>query len=535
MSKKIVFVLLLFVQICTAQLQTEILLDSLTIVESKEKKIELSHQIAFQLKDEDWERALHYVDYANELAKKTGSNKQVAKSYSLTAEFYYAKDALDVALNFYLKAFDYYKTQPDLLKKLKIENDLAIVYTRLDKNKIALRHFKNVLQMSLKLQDSLSMTKALNNLGNILLKTKTDSSFHYFKRALKISKELHNKKTEAYLYSNLARNYAVQKKQDSAIFCFKKALHIVDAENFAGKINTWVYKVTAIYYFDRNELDSTIAYAKKVEAIKDDYSFDNQEAVKLLYKSYLQKQEYQKAAHYFEKYEKVRDSLKIEEKLANATRLMLEQNYSNKEKIRQLNESREHFAYFIIGLGLAVLLLISTLLIVRYKNKLNQTQLQNDLMLSKEKEQNVAIELKNRELISKTMMDIQRDEIIEEVLDELKQIKRKVVKKETKTAIDDILKQLGNRDQEKNWKEFQLSFEKVYTSFFQNLHEKHPTLTLREKRLCALLKLNLTTKEIAQISGQSFKTIENSRTRLRKKLNLTNAKTDLSSYLFKFI
>ena len=67
------------------------------------------------------------------------------------------------------------------------------------------------------------------------------------------------------------------------------------------------------------------------------------------------------------------------------------------------------------------------------------------------------------------------------------------------------------------WEEFELHFEQVHESFYVSLNQKHPELTSRDRRLCALLKLNLNSKEIAQITGQSFKSIENARTRLRKK------------------
>jgi DNA-binding CsgD family transcriptional regulator len=79
-----------------------------------------------------------------------------------------------------------------------------------------------------------------------------------------------------------------------------------------------------------------------------------------------------------------------------------------------------------------------------------------------------------------------------------------------------------------------MRFEQVHESFYKNLLAKHPDLTTREKRLAALLKLNLTSKEIAQITGQTSKSVENARTRLRKKLEITNSQTDLSAYLTNF-
>src|SRR5699024_4829707 len=144
------------------------------------------------------------------------------------------------------------------------------------------------------------------------------------------------------------------------------------------------------------------------------------------------------------------------------------------------------------------------------------------------------IELKNQALTAKALLEIQTNKIISEVLNEIKQIQRKTQSKENKQALELISFKLKNKNNKKIWEEFLLRFEKVHSSFFTNLNAKHSGLSIREKRLCALLKLNLTTKEIAQLTGLSEKSIENSRTRLRKKLDITHIKIDITTYLNKF-
>lgn len=129
------------------------------------------------------------------------------------------------------------------------------------------------------------------------------------------------------------------------------------------------------------------------------------------------------------------------------------------------------------------------------------------------------------------MAEIHRTDSINEILTDLKQIKLKTVNKEMQQAIDIVLKRLEKNLNTDIWKEFEISFEQVHKSFFDKLTEDYPSLTPKDRRLCALLYLDLTTKEISQITGQSFKSIENARTRLRKKFDLTNEKVNLSTYL----
>jgi len=80
------------------------------------------------------------------------------------------------------------------------------------------------------------------------------------------------------------------------------------------------------------------------------------------------------------------------------------------------------------------------------------------------------------------------------------------------------------------WTEFELRFQQVYNDFYDKLQEKFPNLSSNEKKLCAFLKLNMTTKEISAITYQSVNSIVVARSRLRKKLDIETEES-LISYL----
>jgi DNA-binding CsgD family transcriptional regulator len=79
-------------------------------------------------------------------------------------------------------------------------------------------------------------------------------------------------------------------------------------------------------------------------------------------------------------------------------------------------------------------------------------------------------------------------------------------------------------------REFQMNVETVNQDFFNRLTEQFPDLTSTDKQLCGLLRLNLSTKDIASIRNISPKSVEMSRYRLRKKLNLS-AQDEMTSFL----
>ena len=79
----------------------------------------------------------------------------------------------------------------------------------------------------------------------------------------------------------------------------------------------------------------------------------------------------------------------------------------------------------------------------------------------------------------------------------------------------------SNINMENNWNNFKLHFENVHTGFFHRLNNQFPNLTPKDQKLCAYLRLNLSTKEIAQLLSITPASTEISRIRLRKKLCLT--------------
>lgn len=80
-----------------------------------------------------------------------------------------------------------------------------------------------------------------------------------------------------------------------------------------------------------------------------------------------------------------------------------------------------------------------------------------------------------------------------------------------------------------NWNELELLFSRVHLSFYTSLQTGFPDLTMNERKLCALIKLNMTTKEISAITSQNIETIKKNKYRLKKKFGL---KVEESLYSF---
>ena len=134
------------------------------------------------------------------------------------------------------------------------------------------------------------------------------------------------------------------------------------------------------------------------------------------------------------------------------------------------------------------------------------------------------IESKNRELAVSTMSLIKKNEFLNSIKTELKE---KDNQQDIKKVIRIIDKNLNNTD---DWKLFEEAFNNADKDFLKLIKEKHPVLTPNDLRLCAYLRLNLSSKEIAPLLNISPRSVEVKRYRLRKKMDLPH-EFSLTNYI----
>ena len=157
------------------------------------------------------------------------------------------------------------------------------------------------------------------------------------------------------------------------------------------------------------------------------------------------------------------------------------------------------------------------------KLQINDLASQKELMkIRNEKLQN-DLENKNREVAIATMSTIKRNEFLNKIKNELKSI-------ESQPKISRLIKTINkNLKKNEDWEFFEKAFNNADKDFLARLKELHPVLTHNDLRLCAFLRLNLLSKEIAPLLNISVRSVEVKRYRLRKKLNMSRDKS-ISDY-----
>ena len=160
------------------------------------------------------------------------------------------------------------------------------------------------------------------------------------------------------------------------------------------------------------------------------------------------------------------------------------------------------------------------------KKELELKELENEQQLMHHKNDKLKsdIENKNRELAISTMSLIKKNEFLSSIKNELKSAQNV---HELKSVIKTIDNNINNTD---DWKLFEEAFNNADKNFLKKMKNLHPDLTSNDLRLCAYLRLNLSSKEIAPLLNISPRSVEVKRYRLRKKMNLPH-ESSLTDYI----
>ncbi len=170
----------------------------------------------------------------------------------------------------------------------------------------------------------------------------------------------------------------------------------------------------------------------------------------------------------------------------------------------------------LMGVVILSLILYGILLL---KNITRKHKLEKKVLAEKRKMElqktNSILELKNKELTTSALQLIEKEEFIEKL--------KGIISKNNNTVDIKTINRMLNSVQGSpgsNWKEFETRFTMINQSFYKKIKESFPNLGKTDLKICALVKLDFSSKDMASLLGISIESVHTSRHRLRKKLNL---------------
>ena len=341
--------------------------------------------------------------------------------------------------------------------------------------------------------------------------------------------------SESYFKAQEAFLHVKQKKSELAI---QEIEDIIPW--FSAKLPSYlvlIYSYLGDAYFDRGEeTKSEWCYLEALKVSKDlhshvDFSVLTREKLAHLYCSQKRHTEaYQELKSVLEldrlffdsRSEYNRPLLEIQDEFRNT--MEAKEQLLKEKRIAQLEH--ENRVKFLRNVIFSVLFLSTILLaILLFFHMRNKHRVEKQLINLEVKAKQELLEMKNRELATSALKLVEKDKFLHELKDRVTEKKDNVSAQEIKHLIKKAT--VGNSN---TWKAFESQFVAVNNGFFEELRKMFPNLTQGERRLCALIKLKLTSKEIASLMGISVESVHKSRYRLRKKFSLEKG-TDLTDFI----
>lgn len=458
--------------------------------------ISLYHIGLTNLKMSNYEQAVDNIVRSLRYWEKTNEIPNIWNCNELIGNIYISLDDLDKALYYHREALRYRKLNIKLsaqrgFPKSK-SHELGLAYSF---NNIAEVYLKQglldsakyyaLLGLKLKSQDGVANTDELANselnLGNI-----------YF--------ALGNADSARLLANQAAEKY----------FSLQNWSSYSDALYSLGKIDQALHKNQEAeqHFLDGLHYATDVLSKSKV-----------QEGYKLLSQLYLDNSDYKKAYDYYEKYSVLKDSIFNKAKSDAIEEMQIRYGVEKQEQMIAgqkliIEQKKREVKFAVIG-GTVLLLLLFIILLLVWRNKRNKEK----LLIKEAENLRKDLELKNRELVCNVSNIYTKNMVINKVAKTLSKSTGNF-KQSNMELVRDIINELKHNLDETGWKEFEYRFARVHESFYETLDKKFPELTPTERKICAMLKLNMSSKEIAAITMVRPESVDTARSRIRKKLGI---------------
>lgn len=469
--------------------------------------------------------------------KTAENNKALAEVYNKLGQIYINNQFdYDQGLQYLQMALDHAEKANSKEETARALNSIGGVYYYRNNYEIAFKYFQEALKIRQQTGNSADIAASLNNIGEIYrLKENWNLALDYYNRAIEINQNHKHLKNLAINYLNKGLCFSATEKYDLSRDFFLKSIQI----NHQQKDTAALIKVLSELGNQYNKLqiyDSAIIVFQNIEQIAGAYQSleglrDASYGMSLAHEG---KGNLMKAFSYFKNFTTLKDSLFLRTKAGQLDELYTRFSLDLKEKELELKDNeiallqREqkiyHFRQLVLLLTLVLLIIVTALVYskLRLKHKKSSLLLEQEAALGKAKQELMEIELrnKNNELTNFALHLIEKNKFLQELKSELKNLRNA-----PEQAREDRIKEMAinvqhNINLQRDLEEFQKNVDHMNAAFYQKLKKRFPKLTRNEAQLCAMLRLNLSTKEIAALNNISTRAVEMGRYRLRKKFNI---------------
>lgn len=480
--------------------------------------------------------ALNHLSKSAEIFEEIGDKNQSAWNMISIGNLYFQQEIYDLAEEWYQKAARQFSELNDENGKALSLNNLAMIQEKRNEFSKALNLYKEAVELRRTNSPSFELAYSLNQLGRgYMALEQMDSAKVNIEKGLEMAELMNSTDNISKSYQNLGELFERTGNIKKSIQYYEKSIEWEDE----SQLSKLYLRIAELFFLD-NRPNKAIKVALISVKLAHQFNLVVEEAnaQKLLSGIYEKLGNSMDALSALNRYFELKESINQSDVTKAITRIELSKEVEKRKIAIALKEkelSRKRLERNTAVVIAALFFIIGWGFVHRYfyiKKTSGKIQNQQEKIHRQEQEK-ITAELahKKRELTSKALSMVQEKEFMVNIMEELWNLQDKNGEDE---SLSSIVSHIDRHLKRKNeWKEFELWFEQVHEGFFKNLSDKFPNLTPGERKLCAFLKLNLRSKEIASLTNLSAGTIDEYRRRLRKKINLPS-KVNLVSYISKF-
>lgn len=481
-----------------------------------------------------YEEAIEYGSSSIELYKQLEDSMEIGFLYSIVGSCHHHLGNKDSALETFIDSEKIYlemlKGSPQN-KKVKtrlaiLYNDIGLFYfSTLNDYSKAHHYFDEALIIAKIIPDSMQINSLIANIGMTYFKEENyGEALKHYHIALALAKRLNNPLFAANISSNIAHISFEENEYEKARTNYLHSLEAYIKINAIPEIGRSHQYIAKTWFKEKNFIESQKYLLKSLTYLKQ--SGANAELIdsyKLLGKCHKALNQFDSALYYFQAYTLLKDSINEEESEKRFEELIVKYESEKKETENKLlkvaNEKQVSFQRLLIAM--IIVIILTSIILFMYLNQKRRNHSQNKQLVVKENENlKERLDFRDKELASNAINLAKTNELSISVAKEIEKILPK-----TNPEVNDLLlsikKNLELNINNSAWKEFETRFENVHSGFYNKLKSDFTGLTPNELKICAFLKLNMSTKDIASLTNRSVRTIDSTRLSIRKKLNLS--------------
>jgi tetratricopeptide (TPR) repeat protein len=493
-------------------------------------------------KSEDYTKAVDFKIKELQLLLNFNQMVPIAECGEKLGLLYYHLGKYHESLKCFERSSAFHKKTKNLFSYATNKVNSANVYTRLGKYREAINQMQ--LAEEVYAEDTLKFANQLvglyTNLGLAYFDLpQLDTAAYYYNKASTTNKTTKNELYHAVILNNQGDIMLQKENIEEANLLYNESLKIAKKLNYILLIGTTKLNLGRLHTKKKN-YPQALTNLREANLIYSNIEslYFIAETNRELSNCFFEMGQADSSIYHLKIFNKLEDSVignQTLDRIANlemevamqGEKSKLELVQQEKELAETQSKHQKTYLYLMIALILmgfaSAFLLIRTLRSSLQKNKLKaQHLLEKQDLLKKE------VEFKKKEIENFSAYILEKNTILEEVQGRLNAIKKETPA--SNLVIEALVSINHNLHIDQDRKELDLKIDQAHQEFIGRLLQKHPKLTKTEQRLCSLLLMDLSTKDISNIMSVEAESVKKSRNRLRKKLELA-PKTDLVEFL----